>query len=141
MMPDRAARLAKIILFALEGAMVAALAALVLLAFLGLLMEFPALIRPPFLGAEQLARVLDDILAVFILLELLATAVAYIKGTGMVRRIMEAMLVALARKLISLDLAATSVDKAAALALLLVAIGVSWLLIARQGANTPDEAG
>jgi uncharacterized membrane protein (DUF373 family) len=100
-------------------------------------MEIPAVLRPPFLGAGQLGHIVDHILAVFILIELLAIAIAYVRRRDTVRRIFEAMLVALARKLISLDLAALSLEKVAGLSLLLVAVGLAWFLFRtrRDGAS------
>jgi len=128
----------KILLFSLEAITVAILTVLVIFAILGLVMEVPSVAHPPFLGSEQLGQVVDHILAVFVLIELLATAVAYIHGKDTVRRIFEAMLVALARKLISLDLAASPLEKVGSLALLLVAVGLAWLLMC--GRCTHDRA-
>lgn len=120
---------AKTIVLVLEITIVGILTALVLLSVMGLVMELPAAARPPFLGPDQLVPVIDHILAVFILIELLVTAVAYIRGHDVVRRIFEAMLVALARKLISLNIAAVSLEKVVSLALLLVAVGLAWMLV------------
>lgn len=128
MMDVRVVKVAKTILFVLEAATIAILTVLAVLSIMGLVMELPAVVLPPFLGSEQLGHVVDHILAVFILIELLVTAVAYIRGHDIVRRIFEAMLVALARKLISLDEAA-SFEKVGSLSLLLVAVGVAWLLV------------
>lgn len=143
MMDVRIAKLAKLGLLALEVATLAILVALAVLAVLGLLMDLPGLLRPPFLSAAELVRVVDHVLAVFVVIELLATAVAYIRGRDVVRRIFEAMLVALARKLISLDLAAASLEKVGALCLLLVALAVAWLLVSsiHEPADTGAEQG
>lgn len=129
MLDVRFMKAAKTILFVLEAAIVVILAGLAVLTIMGLLMELPAVVRPPFLGSEQLGQVVDHVLAVFILIELLVTAVAYIRGHDVVRRIFEAMLVALARKLISLDIAAASFEKVGSLSLLLVAVGGAWMLV------------
>lgn len=124
-------------MFVLETVTVAALTVLIVLGVLGLVMEIPALIAPPFLGAQQLGHVLDHVLAVFILIELLATAVAYIRGVDVIRRVLEAMLVALARKVITLDLDTASFPKVGALALLLVALGVAWVAMQGRREHTP----
>ena len=132
------AKVAQLILFTLEAITVAVLAVLVILSILGLVMEVPPVVRPPFLGSEQLGHVVDHILAVFVLIELLVTAVAYIRGKDIVRRILEAMLVALARKLISLDVTSSPLEKVGSLALLLVAVGLAWLFI--YGRHARDHA-
>ena len=142
MLDVRVAKVAKTTLFVLEAATVAILAALAVLSIMGLVMELPTVVRPPFLGAEQLGLVVDHVLAVFILIELLVTAVAYIRGHDVVRRIFEAMLVALARKLISLDIATASLEKVGSLSLLLIAVGVAWILVRpyRTGKSSAESA-
>ena len=141
MLDPRAAKLAKFVLYGLEAATVVALTLLVVFALLSLMMEVLRVVTTPFLAAEDLGHVLDHILAVFILIELLATAVAYVRGVNVMRRIFEAMLVALARKLIMLDLATSSLEKVGGLALLLVAVGLAWLLVCRTGHRAAKTAG
>ncbi len=123
------AKIAKVSLQILEILTVLILTALTLFALAGLVMEIPGIVRPPFLDTEGLSRVLDHLLGVFVLIELLVIAVAYLRGSEVVRRIFEAVLVALARKLISAE--ALSLTKAGALAMVLVAVGVTWFLIAK----------
>ncbi len=127
------AKIAKVSLQILEILTVLILTALTVFALAGLVMEIPGIARPPFLDAAGLSRVLDHLLAVFVLIELLVIAVAYLRGSEVVRRIFEAVLVALARKLISTE--ALTLTKAGALAMVLVAVGVTWFLIARGEAS------
>ena len=125
---DRAAHLG---LVTLELVVTAILVALVVLAVAGLVMELPAIVRPPFLDPAHLGLVLDHVLAVFVLIELLATAVAYVRGRDILQRIFEAALVAIARKLISLDVSSGALEKSLSLGILFVAVAASWWLLAR----------
>jgi uncharacterized membrane protein (DUF373 family) len=123
------AKLARISLQTLEVLTVVILTVLTLFALAGLVMEVPAIARPPFLDTAGLSAILDHLLGVFVLIELLVIAVAYLRGSEVVRRIFEAVLVALARKLISTE--AMSLTQAGALALLLATVGLTWFLIAK----------
>jgi uncharacterized membrane protein (DUF373 family) len=123
------AKIAKLSLQTLEILTVAILTVLALFALAGLVVEIPGLAHPPFLDAAKLTPLLDHLLAVFVLIELLVIAVAYLRGTEVVRKIFEASLVALARKLISTE--TMTLTKTGALAMLLVAVGLTWFLIAK----------
>ena len=132
--PDRIAHLG---LVALEIVITAILGTLVVLAVAGLAMELPAIVRPPFLDPKHLGDVLDHVLAVFVLIELLATAVAYVRGRDILRQILEAALVAIARKLIGLDFSSGALEKSVALAILFLAVASSWWILtsAKRQAN------
>jgi uncharacterized membrane protein (DUF373 family) len=136
---SRFLRLFGVGLVGLEFAAAALLILLGVLAILGLLMEVPNFLRPPFLGGEKLWRVLDKVLAVFILIELTATAVSYVRGHDVLHRILEASIVAVARKLILLDLSTTPLSKAGAVSLLLVAITIAWGILVRTDAMRSRE--
>lgn len=123
------AKLARISLQMLEALTVLVLTVEALLALLGVVVEIPSLLRPPFLDAERLTSLLDHLLGVFVLIELLVIAVAYLRGSEIVRRIFEASLVALARKLISIE--TLSLAKTGSLALLFTAVGLTWFLISK----------
>ena len=122
-------KFAKLSLQTLEVLTLVILTVVTIFALAGLVMEFPAIARPPFLNTDGLSRVLDHLLAVFVLIELLVIAAAYLRGSEVIRRIFEAVLVALARKLISTE--ALSLTKAGALAMMLAAVGLTWFLIAK----------
>jgi uncharacterized membrane protein (DUF373 family) len=130
-------RLAQVVVRGLELLTTVVLAALVVLAIAGLLMELIGALHPPFLMGEQLARAIDSVLAVFVLLELLATAAAYLRGSTVLRRIFEAVFIAIARKLITVDLSTSALEKAAAVAMLFVAAGVAWWLVVRTRPPPP----
>lgn len=116
-------------LVTLEIVTTAILTALVVLAIAGLVMDLPAIVRPPFLDPKHLGDVLDHVLAVFVLIELLATAVAYVRGRDILRQIFEAGLVAIARKLISIDLSTEALEKSVSLGALFVAVAASWWIL------------
>jgi uncharacterized membrane protein (DUF373 family) len=129
------ARIAQVCLQVLEILTVLIMAVLSVLALAGIVVEIPALAHPPFLDAPRLSLLLDHLLAVFVLIELLVVAVAFLRGTDRVRRIFEASLVALARKLISTE--TMTLAKTGSLAMLLVAVGVTWFLISKGEASRP----
>lgn len=124
-------RAAHALVLALEALVMGVLALLVVLAIAGLIAEVAGSLGPPFLSGGELTAVLDDVLAVFVLIELLATAAAYLRGSDVMRRIFETLFIATARKLITLDLAGAPLAKAAALGILLTASGLAWWLVAR----------
>lgn len=124
------AKFARASLQILEILTVIILTVVTLFALAGLVMEIPGMARPPFLDTAHLTPLLDHLLAVFVLIELLVIAVAYLRGTEVVRRIFEAVLVALARKLISTE--ALTLPKAGALAIVLATVGLTWFLIAKS---------
>jgi uncharacterized membrane protein (DUF373 family) len=123
------AKAARITLELLEGMTAMVLAVLQILALLALIVEIPRLAHPPFLDTRELSHMLDQLLALFVLIELLMIAVAYLRGSGVVRKIFEVMLVVIARKLISAE--SISLLNAGALAILIVALGAAWYLISR----------
>jgi uncharacterized membrane protein (DUF373 family) len=126
------------VVFVLEAALTAALIAMVVLAIIGLVIELSHPSR--FLDASGLGREIDHALEVFVILELLATAMAYLTRHDVVRRILEAALVAIARKLIAIDLGAAPLATAGALAILLIALTVAWrTLVGRQHTRANDR--
>jgi len=122
----------RILVTALEVLTMAVLALLVVLALAGLVVQIVHAMAPPFLAGEHLTAVLDDVLAVFVLIELLATASAYLHGTDVMRRMFETIFVAITRKLITLELTTDALEKAVAIAVLLVAAATAWWLNDRR---------
>lgn len=129
-------RIVHALVFALEATMLAVLVVVVVLAIVGLVLQLAGMIHPPFLVGEDLTIVIDDVLAVFVLIELLATAAAYLRGTDVLRRIFEAVFVAIARKLITTHLTEAPLERAAAIAVLMLAAGVTWWLVAHARPTT-----
>lgn len=96
---------------------------------------YAAATGPGFLPPDRVLNVLDAVLIVFIIIELVNTAFAYIERRNVVGTVLEAGLVAVVRKLIIFDTEATAsyvLMKGAGLALLILAIGITWYLLRRS---------
>lgn len=93
------------------------------------------------LAPEGIARVLDAVLIVFIVLELFSIALAYLQHRDVIGTVMEAGLVAAVRKLVVYESGADALPKALALAVLILAIGVTWFLLRRSGVCTGRSPG
>lgn len=79
--------------------------------------------------------VLDVTLVVFIIVELFRIAVAYLRHEDVIPTVLEAGLVAVARKLVTFDthVAASEVlMKAGGLAMLLLAVAITWYMLAKR---------
>lgn len=84
------------------------------------------------LSGEFVIDVVDGILVFFIVIELFRIALAYIRRSSVVTTVLEAALVAVARKMVILFEVDTGVlEKSIALGVLTLAIGVTWFLLAR----------
>jgi len=80
-------------------------------------------------------ELVDVALLVFILVELFRIAIAYMRHENVIPTVMEAALVAIARKFVIFDTHAAPMDmmlKAFALAALLLAVSISWFLMAKR---------
>lgn len=86
-----------------------------------------------FLTPEGITRVLDTVLVVFIVVELFNIALAYLQRRNVVPIVLEAGLVAVVRKLVVFESSGAYLEKAAALAMLILAVGVTWYLLRRSG--------
>lgn len=110
---------------------VLALALLVVLSAIGLLTFGRSLSDLISLEAEQLIKLLDIVLLVFIIIELMNIAIAFIEGRRVIYTVFEAVLVAIARKIIVSGTEPMDLDKATSLALITLAVGVTWWLMTR----------
>lgn len=79
-----------------------------------------------------IAQVLDAVLIVFIVLELFSIAVAYLQHRNVIGTVMEAGLVAAVRKLVVYESGTDALAKAFALAVLILAIGITWFLLRKS---------
>ncbi|PKQ23702.1 MAG: hypothetical protein CVT65_06850 [Actinobacteria bacterium HGW-Actinobacteria-5] len=111
---------------------------LVIIAALGavdLVVEmFNAVSLKGYLTPDSILRVLDSVLVVFIVIELFNIALAYMKRKNVIATVMEAGLVAVVRKLVIFESGGDAtyvLMKAIALAILIVAIGLTWYLLRR----------
>ncbi|MDO9557036.1 MAG: phosphate-starvation-inducible PsiE family protein [Coriobacteriia bacterium] len=97
---------------------------------------YSAVAETGYLTPDSILRVLDSVLVVFIVIELFNIALAYMKRKNVIATVMEAGLVAVVRKLVIFETNADATSvlmKASALALLIVAIGLTWFLLRRSG--------
>lgn len=99
------------------------------------------------LGAELLAlagknvvvdvvefnKIIGMVLEIFILVELFRIAVAYMRHIRVVPTVLEAALVAVARKFVVFEGGSSYLANALGLSALLLAVAISWWLLARGG--------
>ncbi|HEX9094189.1 MAG TPA: phosphate-starvation-inducible PsiE family protein [Coriobacteriia bacterium] len=98
----------------------------------------------PAFDFDRYISVLDVALVIFIIVELFRIAVAYLRHADVIPTVLEAGLVAVARKLVTFDTHAAATDvlmKAGALTLLLLAVGVTWYLLAKRNPSLLDPSG
>ena len=90
--------------------------------------------------SSHIIEVVDTILIFFIVIELFRIALAYMRKEGVVTTVLEAALVAIARELVVFIEVKTDVlETAGALAILMLAVGVTWFLLARAGVEESHE--
>lgn len=93
----------------------------------------------PLLGPEQVTHLIDHVMVVFVLIELFAIALAYVQGRRVIRTVLEAALVAAARKVIAFEPGADALQRGVALSAVVLAIAATWFLMHRIGAtNEPS---
>jgi uncharacterized membrane protein (DUF373 family) len=124
-------------LFTLEVAIAISLVVLVAVALTGIGIDVVSIVRAHRVSSEALSGLLDRAFTAFILIELLATAVASLQDRFVVRRLLEAALLAVSRKIVLLDLHADGLPVAIGVTLLLAGIAISWLVLQRAGAIRP----
>jgi len=84
---------------------------------------------------DRYLAVIDVTLIVFVIVELFRIAIAYLRHEDVIPTVLEAGLVAVARKLVAFNTEAapaTVLMNAAALTLLLLAVGITWYLLAKR---------
>jgi len=85
-----------------------------------------------FMTPEGITRTIDTVLIVFIVIELIRIAIAYMQHKNVVGTVLEAGLVAVVRKLVIFESTDQMLEKALALAILILAVGITWYLL-RKG--------
>ena len=86
------------------------------------------------LTSSEFNVVIGTILEIFILIELFRIAVAYMRHVHVVPTVLEAALVAVARKFVVFEGGADYLKTAAGLSALLLAVALSWWMLAHSGA-------
>ena len=91
------------------------------------------------LPREEFVQIISTILEVFILVELFRIALAYMAHRNVLPTVLEAALVAVARKIVIFEPKGDVLGYAAALAALLLAISIAWYLLAKSHAIGPCD--
>lgn len=132
-MKERAGHILEWIVTGIEWVVAASLVVLAAMATWLIIAEFFSMGFAPREFAEY-TKVLDGTLFVFVVAELFKIAFAYIRHEHVVPTVMEAALVAVARKVVVLDTHVSATEllmRSGALAVLMLAIGIAWVLLNR----------
>jgi len=131
---DRADRVLQRAMTTIEWVVAALLIVLGVVATVGLVIEFTGVGGLIGEGPNAYIAILDGTLLVFVIAELFKIALAYIRHEDVIPTVMEAALVAVARKVVILDVheaASVVLMRSGALAIILIAISLSWYLLSR----------
>jgi uncharacterized membrane protein (DUF373 family) len=85
-----------------------------------------------FMTPEGITRTIDTVLVVFIVIELIRIAVSYMQHKNVIGTVLEAGLVAVVRKLVIFESTEGMLEKAIALGVLILAVGITWYLLQRS---------
>jgi len=117
----------------IEGAVAALLVILAALGVVDVVIKMMIVTRADgFMTPEGITSTIDTVLVVFIVIELIRIAIAYMHHRNVVGTVLEAGLVAVVRKLVIFEGGATALTDAIALAVLILAVGITWFLL-RKG--------
>ncbi len=93
----------------------------------------------PTLAREEFNLIIGTVLEVFILVELFRIAIAYMRHQNVIPTVLEAALVAVARKFVVFEGADNYLLTALGMSSLLLAVALSWWLLNRTGACSLEE--
>ena len=93
-----------------------------------------------FMTPEGITRTIDTVLIVFIVIELIRIAIAYMQHKDVVGTVLEAGLVAVVRKLVIFEPTEQVLENAIALSILILAVGVTWYLLRKGKAGEAETA-
>lgn len=91
-----------------------------------------------FMTPEGITRTIDTVLIVFIVIELIRIAIAYMQHKDVVGTVLEAGLVAVVRKLVTFESTGQVLENAAALSILILAVGITWYLLRKGQASNVE---
>jgi len=131
---DRADAVVQRAMTLIEWVVAATLIVLAVIATLRLVLEFASVGTLLSSSVNAFTVILDGTLLVFVIAELFKIALAYIRHEDVIPTVMTAALVAVARKVVILDLHEAPMavlQRAGSLGLLLLALGVTWYLLSR----------
>jgi uncharacterized membrane protein (DUF373 family) len=126
----------------LEIAVSAALVVIAALLVITLAVELSGIVTGGFtLDRTEFTRIISTALEVFIVIELFRIALAYMKHTNVIPTVLEAALVAVARKFVVFEPKEDYLQTALGLAALLLAIGISWWLLKKSNVCELSDIG
>ena len=118
----------------IEGAVTALLVILAGLGVVDIVVKMLEVTRADgFMTPDGITRTIDTVLIVFIVIELIRIAIAYMQHKNVIGTVLEAGLVAVVRKLVIFESSADMLPKALALSALILAVAVAWYLLRRVG--------
>lgn len=88
-------------------------------------------------GRPEFLAMISIVLEVFILVELFRIAIAYMNHDNVVPTVLEAALVAVARKIVILEPKGDMLNYSIALGVLLITVSLSWYFLARAKKKNP----
>lgn len=122
----------------IEGAVTVLLVVLAALGVVDVVLEMAAITRADgFMTPEGITKTIDTVLVVFIVIELIRIAVSYMQHKNVIGTVLEAGLVAVVRKLVIFESGDGMLEKAIALAVLILAVGITWYLLQRANLCEP----
>ena len=120
--------------FALEIAVSVALVVIAGLLVVTLAVELLAVMTGGFtLDRGEFTLIISTTLEVFIVIELFRIALAYMRHSNVIPTVLEAALIAVARKFVIFEPQGSYLEPALGLSALLLAVAVSWWLLKRGG--------
>jgi uncharacterized membrane protein (DUF373 family) len=93
----------------------------------------------PALSRAEFNLIIGTVLEIFILVELFRIAIAYMRHQNVIPTVLEAALVAVARKFVVFEGAGDYLFTALGMSALLLAVATSWLILTRTGACTLED--
>jgi uncharacterized membrane protein (DUF373 family) len=125
----------------IEGSVTALLVLLAGLGVFDIVLKMLQVVRADgFMTPEGITRTIDTVLIVFIVIELIRIAVAYMQHRNVIGTVLEAGLVAVVRKLVIFESTDQVLEKAVAFAVLILAVGITWYLLRRANLCSADDA-
>ena len=132
---DRFVKLLNIAILAIEVLVAIALVVLAAGAMVSLTYEMWHIAgNGPALTRAEFNLIIGTVLEVFILVELFRIAIAYMRHQNVIPTVLEAALVAVARKFVVFEGAESYLYTALGMSALLLAVALSWWLLNRTGA-------
>lgn len=129
----------RIVLY-IEGAVTALLTLLAALGVVDIIIKMIEVTRADgFMSPEGITRTIDTVLVVFIVIELIRIAIAYMHHQDVIGTVLEAGLVAVVRKLVIFETGDNILPKAIGLAVLILAVTVGWYLLRKAGLCAIDK--